>query len=536
MVLGLGLASAIIIAVVSFSQALSASQSKVLNPLQRVGTDLLVMRTVDNDNLSKVDDTTRGEYLTQNATELDLSKLGPAGSKFSDDVFTSGSSLTFDQTVTTKLNRALVSRYAGGLVLNVVHREGTVPKVTVSIKTGGEKIKVEQHITPLTAAEQASIDAAEEAAVQEIQSRGINPKSDEAAKIISDAIGAATPKRFKTTTTEIITPEHTITQEVDNIKTDVTTQNFTVAGVDTSKTDIGLLLSGQLVSGRYFTGDGQIIVSKAFAAKNNKKVGDTVTIKNTAFKVAGIAEPALYTNQADYYLPLAVLQKLAGREGRINVLQVKTVTASAVAQTAKDLPKLFPGATVADSKDTAQRVSGSLLQVADLTNRFIGIVGIIVVAAATGIAAIMAVASINKRTREIGTLKAIGWSNVRVIRQMSLENIATGLLGAAAGIAIGLVLIVALNHYGLSFAATIKTFNTTIGASGATGGPVIMPAGATTAAAVNVDKHIALHIDPSFAVMALGAGVALFGSLFAGMLAAIKVSRLKPQEALRSLE
>src|SRR4030042_7193195 len=82
---GLAIASAIIITIISTSQGLSASQEKVLNPLQNVGTDIMVSRSVDTQQMSQLDETTRAELASENRISIDLSKLGKAGESFSLD-------------------------------------------------------------------------------------------------------------------------------------------------------------------------------------------------------------------------------------------------------------------------------------------------------------------------------------------------------------------------------------------------------------------------------------------------------------------
>ena len=50
-----------------------------------------------------------------------------------------------------------------------------------------------------------------------------------------------------------------------------------------------------------------------------------------------------------------------------------------------------------------------------------------------GIASLLTLSSVTKRTRELGTLKAIGWKRSRVVRQIAGESLAQGALGGVAG-------------------------------------------------------------------------------------------------------
>ena len=137
--LGLAIASAIIIVIISTSQSLSSTQETVLNPLENVGTDILVTRTVDLEDGGK--DMAAGyDYLRENIVTTDLSQYGNAGDTFVRDVFLSGSLLSFPTEEATDLDKSLVDDYALGLILNVTHQEGEIPEIVSEIETGGEEL------------------------------------------------------------------------------------------------------------------------------------------------------------------------------------------------------------------------------------------------------------------------------------------------------------------------------------------------------------------------------------------------------------
>ena len=526
--LGLGMASAIIIAIISISQSLTAAQDKVLNPLQNVGTDIMVSRSVSTENLSVMDEATRTEMMIENQVSTDLSKLGNPGDQFSNDNFQPGTMLTFDSSETTKLDPALVKESAAGLVLNVIHQEGKIPQVTAEFKTGGEQIEINQQIAPMDDQEQTAVDAARQKVMADLQAKGIEPNSHEGHQYIRSATSAAMPERFRQFRANITTPEHVYQQDIGPISTDIKTTNFTVAGVETSKTNIGLILPDQIASGTYFNGADQAIVNQSYADKNNVKVGDKLKLGVKELTVVGIVQPKLYTNTADLYLPLSDLQTLASRDNRINVMLIKSTNAESVEATSKKLASAFTGAKVTNSQDTAKKVSGSLVSAANVTNNFIGLTSVIVIVAAFIIVSLLTLLSVNKRIREIGTLKAIGWSNTQIIRQIIGENILLGLLGASLGLGLAIGVIAILNSAGISLSATVANADPAIGfAKRFFAGPS-EETGVTTAVTLNVAYQ--------YTTLLLGVGVAIIGSILAGSLAALKASKMKPQEALRNLE
>ena len=458
-VFGLAIASAIIILIMSFSQGLSDSQKNVLNPLQNVGTDIMLTRSLSGEDLASMDDTTKAEFESENRMRMNFAELGDPGTTFSTDQFSTGSMLTYEANITEKLGSD-VSSYAQGLILNISHMEGTVPDVSATITTGPRSFSIN-----MNAEQQVALDEAMAQAQAEITALGLDPDSAEARDIIHKYRDA-----MRTTAT-ITAPSETITQRIGPIQTDVNTTNLTISGVDTTKTDIGLILPSQIVSGTYFTGaDNEIIVNKSYADKNGKNTGDIVTLAKVDYKIVGIAEPKLYTNTTDFYLPLGVLQTIANKTDRINILLVKTTSADNVEAVSTAVESLITGGTVVNSKDTADKVSGSLVQANKLTNKFIGITSIVIIVAAFVIVSLLTIFSINKRTREIGTLKAIGWNKWTVTRQILLENAILGVLGAAVGVGLGIAAIVLINHSDISFNATIESLNSAVNSTGFGGG------------------------------------------------------------------
>src|SRR5207302_10477390 len=97
----------------------------------------------------------------------------------------------------------------------------------------------------------------------------------------------------------------------------------------------------------------------------------------------------------------------------------------------------LPRAEVVTTKSLADQASGSLKDAHDLTSRFGGVLAVIVLFAAFIIAVLLTLSSIAKRVREIGTLRAIGWSKSRVVRQLLGETVGIGLLGGLLGIGVG---------------------------------------------------------------------------------------------------
>nr|WP_246361983.1 ABC transporter permease [Neomicrococcus lactis] len=78
-----------------------------------------------------------------------------------------------------------------------------------------------------------------------------------------------------------------------------------------------------------------------------------------------------------------------------------------------------------------------------------------------------------RRTREFGTLKALGWSNNRVVAQVAGESMIQSIIGGIAGLALGLGAVAIINALG----PTISAGGTTTTPAGGQGAPAGMPTG-----------------------------------------------------------
>ena len=143
--------------------------------------------------------------------------------------------------------------------------------------------------------------------------------------------------------------------------------------------------------------------------------------------------------------------------------------------------------------------------------------------------------AVAKRTREFGTLKSVGWGNRLLIRQVMAESLSIGLLGAAAGAAIGFILLLAARLVPLTLSVGGSTA-TTGGFGGPGGGGPGGPPGFANAAADAASQTIQITPTISVNTVLLAAGVGAVTALIAGGLGSLKTSRLSPVEALKHVD
>ncbi|TDN45807.1 FtsX-like permease family protein [Curtobacterium flaccumfaciens] len=330
--------------------------------------------------------------------------------------------------------------------------------------------------------------------------------------------------------------------------------SFTVTGIPVTGDTVGPLTSTELTKGRTFTsadaGKDVVVLDATYAKSESKAVGDTLSIGGKDFEVIGLVSStgSSSTTGSNTYVPLDTAQALADLDGKVTSIYVSAESSADVDTIKSALQKQLTSATVSTESDLASSVSGSLSTASTLVSNLGRWLSIVVLAAAFLIAILFTISGVTRRTREFGTLKAIGWSNGRITRQVAGESLVQGIIGGVIGAAVGLLGILVVNVIAPTISASAST--TTNRGPGAGGG---VPGGAATAAAGSgttggapaggfggggstaSTTDVVLHAPVTVEVILLAIGLAILGGLIAGALGGWRASRLRPAEALRSV-
>lgn len=313
-------------------------------------------------------------------------------------------------------------------------------------------------------------------------------------------------------------------------------QNLTVSGVEQSAPDLGAVTEGQVRSGRYFSkGDAkEAILSVGYAQRKDLGLGDKVKLKGGSYKVVGIADPPLGGSSSDVYVKLEQLQRASDRENRVNTVYVRATDTDTVGSVSDEITEVLDGAAVTTTEDLAERVGGSLVDAKNLANKLGTALAIVALAASILIAMLLTLSSVAKRTKELGTLKAIGWPQSKVVRQVSGESLVQGALGGVVGAVLGIGAAAIVSALGLTLQASVAAAG-----GGAAGGP---PGGGPFGGAfgqgqvVSGTTDVVLKAPVSFGLVVLAIALSILAGLLAGSVGGLRAARLRPAEALRNLD
>src|SRR6266567_2415849 len=118
-----------------------------------------------------------------------------------------------------------------------------------------------------------------------------------------------------------------------SLSSSFTTNSFTVEGVDVSDTALGALSAATMTAGTGFTsGEAKAddaVIDSNYAQQNKLKVGNTVAVGGTSFKIIGIARVPQGGSPPDVYIPLTRAQAIGKTSGASLSSKVNTIYVSA---------------------------------------------------------------------------------------------------------------------------------------------------------------------------------------------------------------
>jgi len=208
------------------------------------------------------------------------------------------------------------------------------------------------------------------------------------------------------------------------------------------------LIAQNIKEGEWLTSDGGdvILIGRGMADVMDVKVGDRITMvgsdihkqnRQRTMTVVGIYDIGIPTlERQSAYIPLAEAQALFGLDGQSTEIQVNIKRLGEEEKVVSALAPALPGYEVESwnqnypELETAINSKGAAMTV----------FGIIIISiAAIGILNLLLMA-VYERTREIGLLGAMGMKPRQIATLFVLEGALIGLVGAAAGVVVGLVI------------------------------------------------------------------------------------------------
>jgi len=191
-------------------------------------------------------------------------------------------------------------------------------------------------------------------------------------------------------------------------------------------------------AGRPFEEPNETIADDIVAQTRHLKVGDTVTLINQSFRISGIVA---HGKGARFFIPLKTGQDIMGADKRVSMFFVRSKGDTEATRT--EILQLNPQNRVRSMAEYVTLMSSSKLPELKPFIRTMVILGIVV----SFLVVLMNMHTmVMERTREIGIMKALGFTRLEVVEMLLGETAVLAILGSLAGIAITFLTIAILKE------------------------------------------------------------------------------------------
>ncbi len=298
------------------------------------------------------------------------------------------------------------------------------------------------------------------------------------------------------------------------------------------------ITSGQAINGS--ADNDNAMVSGSMATKNNLKVGSTFTAYGTSMTVSSIYKSGDGDASADVIVSLPAEQRLSGQSGdvtsavaTVDSLQNLSSTTTAIKNT------MGSSADVTSSTEQAEATTAPLNNIKSIS--LYSLIGAVI--AGVVIIFLIMIMIVRERRREIGVLKAIGSSNLKVVLQFMSESITLTLAGAVIGILIGVAAANPITHLLVNNASSATTTTTSFQRPGGGGGGFGGVSSGNGNFALRESQHGSFRgVRNSFSniqtvvgwsIVLYGIGAALVIAILGSTASSFLISRVRPADVMR---
>ncbi len=292
----------------------------------------------------------------------------------------------------------------------------------------------------------------------------------------------------------------------------------TIMGVNLAQPSLGpVKVKEWLKEGRFPQKEGEVVIEKHYAKFQHKKMGDTLEINGRPFSVVGLLEikEGSQIASANIYLSLQDAQGLLGAESSgVNIVYLRLKNPSLLSQVKTNIGRQINGVSVSSSDSSLELMGG----VSKISDQFSFIVSLIALGGAVFLIIKAMLSNLVERSREIGILKAVGWTEKDVQKQLMGEVFLQSLAGGVFGIMMGYFFSYLLGFLSIPV-ATSWELN-------------LLPAFAKAEAAT---QNVRLPVSISGGLAAISMALSLVAGGMASYFMGKRTSRMKPVDILRQL-
>jgi putative ABC transport system permease protein len=303
-----------------------------------------------------------------------------------------------------------------------------------------------------------------------------------------------------------------------------------VLGLDPSSKTGPARLQSTVLQGRFLEPNERdaAVADATYARSNNISVGSKVPIAGRPFTVVGLVDTSRIGQiaNANLYIPVADARELAHEAKNVmavhdfrptdaNIIFIK-VNQARVDSVAKAVSAMLGSDALVSSAHSFSEVIGQAYGLVDRFSWLVGLAGLLV--ALVGLMRSIS-SALRERRRDIGLMRAVGWSRGSVATQLTSEAVSLAAAGAVAGLALALLVsrILSLMHVSIPVPWELSPT------------PHFLPGGAVPMA-VTITLNARIELLPTVFVV----GLSVVCGLLVGLWVSWRATHIRPAEVLRS--
>ena len=191
----------------------------------------------------------------------------------------------------------------------------------------------------------------------------------------------------------------------------------------------------RIIEGRGLSGSRELLLGRPAADVLKVRVGDTVRLGEMGFRLVGLFETGISWEESGAVISIRDGQAILGKPRQVSLYGIKVKDPSQVESVRAQIKASIPEVNAALSSETNEVMP-------EMQNTYAmvwAISGLAIIVGGIGMMNTM-IMSVFERTREIGTLRALGWRRRRVLAMVLKESLALSLIGVVVGIVLAMAL------------------------------------------------------------------------------------------------
>ncbi|KXA91099.1 hypothetical protein AKJ57_02435 [candidate division MSBL1 archaeon SCGC-AAA259A05] len=208
-----------------------------------------------------------------------------------------------------------------------------------------------------------------------------------------------------------------------------------IIGISPSEAS-GVYGDTQVVKGRKLEGDDKFAIELGYrtAAINNVEIGDSLGLEGKQFEVIGILNETSSILDVMGVVPLSSLQSAMNAENKSSGIWLWVEKGGSVEEVRNAIEKEYP------EMNTTEGLT--VMEYTEEFTKFADAIRMIVIVVAVLIGALAAMNTVTmstfERTREFGTLRALGASSGYIFKSVLVESVVLCVIGGTVGVLLGL--------------------------------------------------------------------------------------------------